>query len=406
MKKTSITVFVIVFFICGINSLSAQFTFSGILDSTVSMNAGAGDSPPFLLGLEEYANIRFQTKMREAVTINGSVNLLAVSGSYAKAAADMAALNSNSSFLSTSYTGGENFAAAIELERLYFRLNGEHIDFDFGLMRIPFGYGQLWGPSDFLNPRNPIKPDARPRAVLGTTLTWYPLDELKLLGFYAAPRNSLETEGKGSMVGMTMDYHWDKASIQALYSFEIPNEISSEMPNSIYSSKFGIHRAGLSLKADIVIGLVIDALYTYNHEAETGIDGLALTAGFDYSFLDGDLIVLAEYLYSGDKSSTSFYGGGSFFNNHYLYTGITYNFNSFTSMSVGLISCFDDISFMPTVSVTHQMYQGVTLIISAQAPMDRDLFNKDGNRGELGPIRPGLNAGSYFNFNAKVRIRF
>jgi len=382
-KRITLVLFILIL----ISGVSAQTTFSGVLDSAVSMIAGAGDSPYFSFGFEEYANLRFQSRLREGATIYGAVNLLAAAGIPAVSLAGMG-YNINS----------ENFAAAIELERLYFRLRTEHLDFNGGLMRLPFGYGQVWGPSDFLNPRNPVKPDARPRAVLGASVTWYPINELKLLGFFSAPRDAFETEGKGSGFGISMDRHWDKASVQALYSFEIPF--------SANSSKYGIHRAGLSVKADIIIGFVMDVLYTYNHEAKTELDGLSFSAGFDYSFLDGNLIVLAEYLFNGEKSSTSVYGGGSFFNNHYLYTGFTYSFNEFTNMSLGLISCFDDVSFMPAVTVNHEMFQGVTLTISAQAPMDRDLFSNDGNKGELGPIRPGAGAGSHFNCNARVRIRF
>ena len=388
MKKIITLSFFIILAITGIN---AQITVSGVLDSTVSVIAGAGDAPDFSFGIEEYANLRFQARLREGATVYGAVNLLAAAGI---SAIGLSAMDLN--------IGSENFAAAIELERLYFRLRGEHIDFNGGLMRLPFGYGQVWGPSDFLNPRNPIKPDARPRAVLGASLTWYPIDELKMLGFFASPHNAFETEGKGSKFGLSMDRHWDRASVQALYSFEIPNEI----PFANNSSKYGIHRAGLSVKADVVVGFVMDALYTYNHEAKTELDGLSFSAGFDYSFLGGDLIVLAEYLYNGEKSSTSIYGGGGFSNNHYLYAGFTYSFSDFTNMSLGLISCFDDISFIPSVSLNHEMFQGVTLTISAQVPLDRDLFNKDGNRGELGPIRPGAAAGSHFNGNARVRIRF
>jgi len=379
------------------NYLYAQLTVSGVLDSTVSLNAGAGDAPAFSYGIEEFANIRFQSKLRDYGAVYGAVNLIAASGDYAK--------NLASTGVST---GGENFAAAIELERLYFRLSGEYTNFDFGLMRIPFGFGQVWGSSDFLNPRNPLKPDARPRAVLGTVFSWFPVDEIKLLLFFASAREAFANEGEGSLAGISFDKHWDKASVQVLYSFEAPKT----------GSDLGIHRAGLSAKADIEVGLFIDALYTYNHQAETRLDGLSFSAGADYSFFDGSLIILAEYLYNGESSSTSINDGGSFFNNHYLYTGFTYRFNDFTNMSLAVISGLDDVSFTPVISINHDLFQGAVLTITAQVPLDRDLFLNDGNRGELGPIRPdkyqphtqeGIligRYGSYFNCTARIRLRF
>jgi len=388
MKKT---LFLIILIMSMKSALYPQITFSGILDSSFSMAAGSTHS--FSCGFEEYANLRFQSKLREGGTVYGAVNLLAASGIPADSAFQMASLAAASPLSVSSYALGQNFAAAIELERLYFRLRGEHIDVDGGLMRLPFGYGQIWGPSDFLNSRNPMIQDARPRAILGASLTWYPVDELKLLGFFSAPQNALEVNGDGISFGLSMDYHRDKASIQALYSYEIPKA----------GSEYGLHRAGFSLKADIKVGLIIDALYVYNHEDGTEIDGLSFSIGFDYSFFGGDLIVLAEYLYNGGASSTSVKGGGAFSNSHYLYTGFTYRFNDFTNMSAGLVSCFDDISFLPSVVLNHELFQGITLIISAQVPLDSNLFNKDGKRGELGPDSAG---GRYFNCNTKLRIRF
>ncbi|MCL2809627.1 MAG: hypothetical protein FWD24_06135 [Treponema sp.] len=359
-------VFIFIIFLFIVLGVSAQMTVSGILDSTVSMNVGAGDSPAFSYGIEEFANIRFQSRIRDKATVHGAVNLIAASGIHAFPLTGI-----GMSFSS------ENFISVIELERLYFRLRGEHVDIDGGLFRLPFGYGQVWGSSDFLNPKNPLKPDARPRAILGTALTWYPIDELKLLCFYSAPREPLSIKGEGSFFGLSMDRHWDNASLQGLYSFETPSD----------NFKFGIHRAGFSLKADIEIGFVIDALYTYNHEEKFSIDGLSFSIGADYSFFDGDLIVLAEYLYNGKTSSTAEGFGGNFKNNHYLYTGFTWIFDSFTNMNIALISSFDEISFTPFISVNHDLFQGAVLTFTVQTPFDLDSFSR-------------------VNLSAKLRLRF
>ncbi|MDR0455072.1 MAG: hypothetical protein LBH20_00100 [Treponema sp.] len=379
------------------SSLPAQMTVSGLLDSSVSLRAGAGDAPDFSYGVEEYANLRMQAKLKDRAAFYGAVNFIAAAGDYAATVSQMgyyAAMKYPANVNSSSFVADDNYIAGIELERLYFRLNGEYISFDGGLLRLPFGYGQVWGPSDFLNPKNPLAPDARPRAVLGAGLSWYPVDSLKLLSFGAAPRNPFAQSGKGGLVGLSMDQHWDKASLQVLYAFESPHDGSNQ----------GIHRAGMSVKADLELGLLMDALYTYNGEAGTKLDGLSLSIGADYSFFDGNLIVLAEYLYNGTTSSTSRNGG--FSNEHYLYSGLTWRFNDFTNASIALISGFNDISFTPIVSVNHDLFQGATLTVTAQVPLDRDLFSGDGNRGELGPVPPGGTKGRYFDFSAKIRLRF
>ena len=394
-------------------SLSAQgLTVSGLLDSTVSLKAGAGDAPAFSYGVEEYANLRLQAKIRDQAVFSAALNLIAAAGDPAANASLLAAYQTSSAagLSPSAFTAGENYAAGFELERLSLRLNGDYLDFDGGLLRLPFGYGQIWGSSDFLNPKNPLYPDARPRAVLGAGLSCYPADSLKLLAFGAAPKNPFAPSGQGGLAGLSLDKHWDKASLQALYAFESPQEGSDQ----------GIHRLGMSVKADVELALyasspdaetgvkrisfslVTDALYAYNRQAETGVEGLSFGLGADCSFFEGKLVALAEYLYSGETSSTALGYGGSFSNRNYLYTGLTYIISDYTSAGLALISGFDDVSFTPVITAQHDLFQGCSLLLSAQIPLDRDLFADNGEPGELGP----RSQRSYCNFNAKVRLRF
>ena len=350
MKKYMLLLFLFVIY----NGLWAQVTVSGILDSSVSMRAEVEDElsdSKFFCFIEEYANIRFQARLKDKAAVYGAFNFIAAAGDY-----------------TTSQTGafisGENYIAAVELERLYFRLHGEYTDLDGGLFRLPFGYGQVFGPSDFLNPRNPLKPDARLRGILGAALSWYPVDTLKLLAFSAAPRNIFLKEIEGWLTGVSMDHHWDAASLQILYSFETPKT----------GSEKGIHRIGLSVKADIVIGFYLDALYTYNHEAETEIDGLSISAGADYSFLDGKMIVMCEYLYNGETSSTALLYGGNLPYRHCIYTGLTWVINDFTSAGISLLTGIDDFFMTPIITFNHDLFQGAVLSITSQIPFDKDSF--------------------------------
>jgi hypothetical protein len=353
------------------------FSVSGLLDSSVNMRSGAGEAPAFSCGVEEYANLRAQAKIRDQAALYGAVNFIAAAGNSAKEASGWGFYRE----------GGENYVSGIELERLYFRLNGGYLDFDGGLLRLPFGYGQVWGPSDFLNPKNPLYPEARPRAVLGAGLSWYPHDSVKILFFGAAPKNPLSEAGAGGLGGISLDRHGDKASLQLLYAFQSEDQ--------------GLHRAGLSLKADLALGLAADMLYTYNREAETGIEGLSASAGFDYSFLDGRFYVLAEYLYNGGASSTA-----GLSNENCLYASLRCRIDDYTNASAALISGFNDVSFTPILGAEHEPFQGLTLSVSAQFPIDRSLFRDGGEKGEFGPVPPGSDRGSRFNFNAKARLRF
>jgi len=292
-----------------------------------------------------------------------------------------------------------NYVAQAELERLYFKLKGENVTLDGGLLRLPFGYSSVWGPSDFLNPKNPLKPDARPRAVLGSGLSWYPIDDLKLLGFAATGRDPFER--RGGIAGVSADRHWKAASVQLLYAVENSNQFPGTPKNP------WAHRLGMSVKADVEAGVVLDMLYTYNREIRDRLeDGLSVSAGADYSLFDANLIILAEYLYNGAASSTSIPGGGSFINKNYLYAGVTWRLSDLTNVGLAAVFGIDDASAVPLVTASSEVFQGVTVSLTAQIPVDKDLLFNDGNRGELGPLPPGVSVRSHFYLEGKAKFKF
>ncbi|MCL2067085.1 MAG: hypothetical protein FWG99_06435 [Treponema sp.] len=363
---------------------------SGILDSTVNYTAGSGDTPAHSFGLEEYANIRLRIRTGEKASFFAAFNLIAAAGNSA-----------GSVLASTAAAGTENYAAAMELERLYFRINGDYIDTEAGLLRMNFGYGQAWSPSDFLNPRNPLFPNARPRGVLGMNAAFFPADSLKIMGFAAGPKEPLESES-GIIPGLSVDKHWDRASLQALYACETPLDAS---PN-------GIHRFGLSLKADVELGFTADALYTLNPGNAEDIEGLSVGAGFDYNFFGGDLYLLFEYLFSGYSSVSSLGHGGSWTNHHYLYGTALYRFNDFCNVSLSTVLCFDDWSFSPFATINYEIFQGVTLNLTARFLFDQKTFGGS-KAGELGPVTIVENPDGSFSekgakviINAGARLRF
>jgi hypothetical protein len=389
-----------VFFLALPGIFAQDFSLSGLLDSGVNMRSGAGEASAFSYGVEEYANLRAQAKIRDRAVLYGAVNFIAAAGNSAKEASEWGLYRKGgqNGLSPSSYADGENYVSGIELERLYFRLNGDRLDFDGGLLRLPFGYGQVWGPSDFLNPRNPLYPDARPRAVLGGGLSWYPGDSARILFFGAAPKAPLSETGAGGLGGISLDRHGDQASVQLLYAFQSPHEEAGQ----------GLHRMGLSLKADLALGLTADLLYTCKQGAENGIGGLSASAGFDYSFLNGRFYFLAEYLYNGAASVTSAEGGNvtGFSNENCVYASVLCRINDYTNASAALIAGCNDASLTPILGAEHELFQGLTLSFSTQFPLDRSLFQDEGGKGEFGPLPPGSAGGSRFRLNAKARLRF
>jgi hypothetical protein len=322
---------------------------SGIVDTTASVIVGKDSRS---INLEEYAALRLQTKIRERATFNAAFNLIALSGAQVAAAA------------ASGVVIGENYAAALELERLSVRINGDLFDTDLGLMRLAFGYGNVFAPSDFLNPRNPLSPNARARGRLGAAFSAYPTDDSRLHLFAAAPQDAFLSDGAAYLFGVSFDQHWRGASVQALYVFEMPDG----------GKESGVHRAGLSTKADVLVGLVADALYVSNPagKASSGLDGLSASAGFDYSFFSGDLYLLAEYLFNGATSITA--DPALQYGTHNLYVLLRYGFNDFTSATIACMAVVEEGSFTPLFTVEHEVFQGFSLSLQGQLAIERKRY--------------------------------
>jgi hypothetical protein len=214
---------------------------------------------------------------------------------------------------------------------------------------------------------------------LGLDCSFYPFDETKLRFFTAAPKNPFSTNGAGFRAGLSFDTHWERVSAQSLYAYETPE--SSAAP-------FGVHRAGLSLKAELGAGFTLDALYTYNPDAPTGIDGLSASAGADYSFFNGTVYLTAEYLFSGSASGTAFDAAKNplgFTAAHNVYALARFAFTDFTRASAACLFGIPELgisesgtaappSITPIITLEHDLFQGCTLTISAQTPIRAPLL--------------------------------
>ncbi|GHV82925.1 hypothetical protein AGMMS50212_02650 [Spirochaetia bacterium] len=329
--------------------------------------------PDFYWGLEEYANLRLKKSLGEHGSVYMAFNLIAASG--VSALALQASPFGFSTSGSTDGSANSNYAAAMELERLYVHLTGEKLAFDAGLMRMAFGYGNVFSPTDYFNPKNPLYPDARQRAVLGANFSVYPTDMLRLQFFGVAPKDPFKIDGEGVSGGLSVENHWNKASAQFLYSIEAVQKSA--------------HNFGLSLKADLPVGLIADILWTYRQEESASIDGLAASAGLDYTFSIAahTVYILAEYLYNGDKSKMTGYA-----NHHYLYGAAKFSVDNYMSFTLGALAGFETPSVVPLVSFSTDLFQGAALTLQAQIPC---------GEGELGTDATN----SYFTFTTKLSVK-
>jgi hypothetical protein len=387
--------------------------------------AGAGGEASF--GAEQYSNLRLDAPLGGRGKVYAAVNLVAAAGSSVPASVATAARNEADT---GAFAVGEGYAAALELERLYYRIEGAALDLEAGLMRLPFGFGQAWSPSDFLASRNPLLPDARPRGRLVAALTSYPAGDWKLKAFALMPRDALEPKGEGAIAGATAERHGRGASAQALYALEADAK----------GIGYATHRFGLSVKAEAGAGIVLDALYTLDRDwIESGeyygrdwsfFRGLEASLGADYSLFGGDLYVLAQYLYRGGSALDPgdglerLYGGDSHWSDKapeargatmtivpilgelnrrdYLYAALTWRFDDYDAATLSCVACLDDASFVPSLSMEREQFQGLTLSLDCRVPLDARVFSSGADYGELGPTNSGARAA----ITAKAKLKF
>jgi len=402
----------------GSSSPKRALKFSALTDSTAegAWVPGYGEKERGTYGFEQFGNIRLEAPLRDRGTVFLALNVQAASGTR------VSSLQQGSPAL----TMGKGYASAVELERLYYRLESESADWEAGLLRIPFGFGQAWRPTDFLNPPNPLTPDARPRGVLGTVYTFYPSD-LSLFRFFAsAGEDPTRVNGAGGVGGILAELHEPAFSVQGWYSLQAPSR-GKERPD---------HRFGFSCKWDGEVAFVLDALYTLEGDAiATGnwydrnwnpLRGLQATAGIDGSW--GDFVALLQYLYngpgvldSGDSLANLYDTSGGDWRSlppasravrvdvpvkelnrkNYLYGSLLYRLNDYTNLTLNGTVNLDDGSWVPAVSISHEPFQGFTLQATLRVFLDPDLWGT-GPAGELGPLHTGRRG----DFVVKVQVRF
>lgn len=348
---------------------AAQPVFSGLLDG--KMSAFVSPSGMWSYALEEYANIRFSVRTGSAVRLNGAVNLLASSGSY---------------------TG---LATSGELERLELSVRGDKADTTLGLMRLSFGFGTGFVPTDYLSLPNPLFPDARSRGVLGVLVSAYPSSTTRFRVWFV-DREDLSlraglpagTIDKRPNAGLSADWHGRKLSLQALYALDPPRSAGDP----------SVHRLGLSLKADLVASVMADALLTDPASSITPFpdffpvqENLFAAIGADYSLVDGKLYLLAQYIYTGSGSLSALIPDlvPDLDTHHYAYGQFAWQFNDYTRISAGAAVSLVDASFLPAVDLSHDLFQGCTVLARVTAFIDKSVYSS-GPAGVFGPEQSGM----------------
>lgn len=393
-------IFVVIIFSCLLVPVVAQesIVISGVAKSTVGTLFDTDENWNFTA--EQYANFRIHAPVSESGVIHAAFNVLA------------------------SATPEDGVVTEGELERLYVLFRFDTSDLSAGLMRIPFGYGMGIRPTDIINPQNPLFPDARLRGVLASLVAWYPKDELRIQAF-AVQRTDEYFEGQSisfrgeSLFGCSLDRHTPRFSAQGLALATVPGK----GPDA-----FLLH-LGFSIKFDLIAGFALDALVTTDGKTRfaEGRDNAAIAAaaGCDYSCFDGNLFILAQYLYtsagllSADDSLSTLISSGSVADNgptslqslqnngstyirrHYGFLTVLYNHSDYARLQISVLASPVDSSCFSTLRHEFEPAQAVTLVTLLAVPLDQTTFGKS-SAGSLGPDFTGL----YMAASFSVEYRF
>jgi hypothetical protein len=332
-----------------------------------------------------------------------------------------------------------------ELERLYFKAGTDLLDVEIGLIRIPFGYGYIFSPLDLFNVRdtmNSLDPQARPKGKWGLHATFYPQDMWKIELFGLAPEDPLQQAFWGGTIGAATNFNADKTNWEFLYALTLP-EIAGGLdpsPPFLYKNNDYTQIAGFALKADIEIGLHLEALYRFDHRAlkennyygkeYAWYNGLEAALGIDYSFPDINLYFLAEYLFYGsghvdwnennldslfisndwdEKALADRYAlinrakkPLSFARHDYLYLMLRLTPTDGLTLGVSCLAGLDDVSALCSAFLEYEVFQGFTVEAAYSLPLDKRLFEASAEAGEWSSTVLGF----YHYLRLCARVKF
>jgi hypothetical protein len=377
----------------------------------------------FSQGWSNLANLRYKAVVNEGLSFSVSANISAESGFYAQSQAA---------------------GVGIELERLFFKAGSEWLEVEAGLLRIPRGYGYVFSPMDLFNVRDPtnsLDPQARPAGKWGVHATFFAGDMWKIELFGLAPDDLLEKGPWGSKLGAASTFSLGKVNVDTLSSVFLPSleygvdPASRSLPP--YTNNDFTEVAGFAVKADVEIGLYVEAVYRIENRSFAegsyyGKDlawyrGLEAVLGADYTITD--LYLMAEYLFYGPghvdwgESLDALYTSPdwknlspagrpalldlsmnplAFAHHDYLFLMSRYSPAQDLSVGVSCLAGLDDLSALFTVFGEYEVVQGLTLQASALFPVDRTLFDSSAAPGEWGSTNLGFH--QMFGLAAKVKF--
>lgn len=205
-----------------------------------------------------------------------------------------------------------------DIERLYLSTYFPTFDLIVGKQQISWGTGRVWSPSDVFNPPNPFEPDGRREGVTAVVarIPHSPLSFSSLV--LAEDKDSGQLSWGARYHGYTSGTDW------SLF-------YANKNENPIFGSDVATDLVGLGVHSE----LTWEPEYSHNGR-------LLWLAGADYSWLDGKLVWLGEYLYDSASVATR----------HSLFNQLSYAYSEFNCIALHVLSNLVDHSRITALSHT------------------------------------------------------
>ncbi|HOV13847.1 MAG TPA: hypothetical protein PK771_06150 [Spirochaetota bacterium] len=448
----------------------SSIQFNGSIESVVDLTHPKFiNNGYFRWGFQNQANLRLKSNIGEYMTINLAVNINTITGNYTDLYKYLYVAEAFSSFpdimniseaklmqntfYSIPFYYKNTFVGSFELERLSFKGGNDYFDIEAGLIRLARGFGNVFSPNDFFNPRDAFRL-ARPEGKMAVVATFYPEDFWKIQNFIVAPDNPLESRGWGFKGGVSTDFSIKKFNFQFQYALLMPEMDWGKDPKDYglpetTQNDFS-HIAGFSMKADIEIGLFLDMIYRFDHRVLYtqkyygrdfhGYEGLEASIGFDYTipFANSNIYLLCEYMFygsgmlhfSGDEHISNMYRKNgermsykdwvetpvidrtsyfdqskkslNFLRHNYLFGMIRMKVNDYLNIGNSYMFGADDQSGILSLFFDIEPFQSFSINITAMYPFDWKLANNEWIAGEFG----ATNLGFYQNYKITMKVKF
>ncbi|MGE5577499.1 MAG: hypothetical protein ACM3TT_09960 [Syntrophothermus sp.] len=280
---------------------------------------------------------------------------------------------------------GERAPFDLQVDRLFFRWEEGGTRLTLGRQRIAWGVGYAFSPLDQFNPPNPGDPIA-PRQGVDALVIRRSMGDLSYLSLVGVLPETIDGNRKiistDPAVGGIWGTHIGNTDLSLSY---LSDPVKED------------HQWGLAAKGDLGVGWHLEGVYQKLWDTNTGpVEGAPAKSqwlgvlGLDYSFLDGKVLSMVEYLYdeTGEPDPARYgydlrlTGQRQTLGTRYLFSQVSYQVDEFAGLSLSALANLADRSGTVQPALNWQVDDNTRVDLGVAVPV--------GDRGtEFKTVIPG-----------------